>query len=86
MTIHNRGFGFLVPIGRSLTRQEEKNDVRLRVMLLGLTAQWVTFRLKKTLMNQPQRNQVLHSQFWKMMAKTTLLRTWMQVWRIWTKM
>jgi len=26
MTIHNRGFGFLVPIGRSLTRQEEKND------------------------------------------------------------
>ncbi|KAF4615413.1 hypothetical protein D9613_002718 [Agrocybe pediades] len=22
----NRGFGFLVPIGRSLTRQEEKND------------------------------------------------------------
>ncbi|KAF9483792.1 hypothetical protein BDN70DRAFT_873417 [Pholiota conissans] len=24
--IHNRGFGFLVPIGRSLTRQEEKND------------------------------------------------------------
>ncbi|KAF8163499.1 hypothetical protein B0H34DRAFT_325877 [Crassisporium funariophilum] len=26
MTVHNRGFGFLVPIGRSLTRQEEKND------------------------------------------------------------
>jgi len=27
MHVHNRGFGFLVPIGRSLTRQEEKNDV-----------------------------------------------------------
>ncbi|KDR73533.1 hypothetical protein GALMADRAFT_251255 [Galerina marginata CBS 339.88] len=24
--VHNRGFSFLVPIGRSLTRQEEKND------------------------------------------------------------
>jgi len=24
--VRNRGFGFLVPIGRSLTRQEEKND------------------------------------------------------------
>lgn len=36
MSVHNRGFGFLVPIGRSLTRQEEKNDVHLRVILLGL--------------------------------------------------
>jgi len=26
MSVRNRGFGFLVPIGRSLTRQEEKND------------------------------------------------------------
>jgi len=25
-SVHNRGFSFLVPIGRSLTRQEEKND------------------------------------------------------------
>ncbi|KXN92245.1 hypothetical protein AN958_08698 [Leucoagaricus sp. SymC.cos] len=25
-SIHNRGYGFLVPIGRSLTQQEEKND------------------------------------------------------------
>ena len=33
MNVRNRGFGFLVPIGRSLTRQEEKNDVCLRVML-----------------------------------------------------
>lgn len=33
MTVRNRGFGFLVPIGRSLTRQEEKNDVCLGVML-----------------------------------------------------
>lgn len=24
--VRNRGFAFLVPIGRSLTRQEEKND------------------------------------------------------------
>ena len=36
MGIHNRGFGFLVPIGRSLTRQEEKNDVRLHVMVLSI--------------------------------------------------
>jgi hypothetical protein len=27
MNIHNRGFNFLVPIGRNLTQQEEKNDV-----------------------------------------------------------
>ncbi|KAF8236296.1 hypothetical protein L208DRAFT_1357797 [Tricholoma matsutake] len=26
MNIHNRGFNFLVPIGRNLTQQEEKND------------------------------------------------------------
>jgi len=26
MNIHNRGYTFLVPIGRSLTQQEEKND------------------------------------------------------------
>ncbi|TFK42390.1 hypothetical protein BDQ12DRAFT_676124 [Crucibulum laeve] len=26
MLIHNRGFGWLIPIGRSLTQQEEKND------------------------------------------------------------
>lgn len=26
MAIHNRGYNFLVPIGRSLTQQEEKND------------------------------------------------------------
>lgn len=26
LSIHNRGFSFLVPIGRSLTQQEEKND------------------------------------------------------------
>ncbi|KAJ3568636.1 hypothetical protein NP233_g5577 [Leucocoprinus birnbaumii] len=25
-SIHNRGYGFLVPIGRLLTQQEEKND------------------------------------------------------------
>jgi hypothetical protein len=25
--IHNRGYNFLIPIGRSLTQQEEKNDV-----------------------------------------------------------
>ncbi|KAF5331111.1 hypothetical protein D9619_005951 [Psilocybe cf. subviscida] len=24
--VHNRGFSFLIPIGRTLTRQEEKND------------------------------------------------------------
>ena len=29
MSIHNRGFNFLVPIGRNLTQQEEKNDVCL---------------------------------------------------------
>ena len=27
MHIHNRGFNFLIPIGRVLTQQEEKNDV-----------------------------------------------------------
>ncbi|KAG6820649.1 hypothetical protein H0H93_013848 [Arthromyces matolae] len=26
LAIHNRGAGFLVPIGRNLTQQEEKND------------------------------------------------------------
>jgi len=26
MHIHNRGFSFLIPIGRILTQQEEKND------------------------------------------------------------
>ncbi|KAF5381076.1 hypothetical protein D9615_004170 [Tricholomella constricta] len=26
LSIHNRGYSFLVPIGRSLTQQEEKND------------------------------------------------------------
>ncbi|KAF8637333.1 hypothetical protein AX17_002834 [Amanita inopinata Kibby_2008] len=26
MHIHNRGFNFLIPIGRVLTQQEEKND------------------------------------------------------------
>ncbi|RDB21458.1 hypothetical protein Hypma_011856 [Hypsizygus marmoreus] len=26
LSIHNRGYGFLVPIGRALTQQEEKND------------------------------------------------------------
>lgn len=31
--IHNRGYGFLVPIGRSLTRQEEKNDVSATLMI-----------------------------------------------------
>lgn len=30
MNIHNRGFSFLVPIGRNLTQQEEKNDVCFR--------------------------------------------------------
>jgi hypothetical protein len=28
MGIHNRGYNFLIPIGRTLTQQEEKNDVR----------------------------------------------------------
>ncbi|KNZ80362.1 hypothetical protein J132_06099 [Termitomyces sp. J132] len=27
LSIHNRGYAFLVPIGRNLTQQEEKNDV-----------------------------------------------------------
>ncbi|KAG6897621.1 hypothetical protein C0993_007392 [Termitomyces sp. T159_Od127] len=26
LSIHNRGYAFLVPIGRNLTQQEEKND------------------------------------------------------------
>jgi hypothetical protein len=26
--VKNRGYGFLVPIGRMLTQHEEKNDVR----------------------------------------------------------
>ena len=28
LEIKNRGYGFLVPIGRMLTQHEEKNDVR----------------------------------------------------------
>jgi hypothetical protein len=28
LEIKNRGYGFLVPIGRTLTQHEEKNDVR----------------------------------------------------------
>jgi hypothetical protein len=31
LSIHNRGYNFLVPIGRSLTQQEEKNDARFLV-------------------------------------------------------
>ena len=27
MNVHNRGYSFLIPIGRTLTQLEEKNDV-----------------------------------------------------------
>jgi len=36
LAIQRRGFGFLIPIGKSLTQQEEKNDVRLVSFYLSL--------------------------------------------------
>jgi hypothetical protein len=31
LEVKNRGYGFLVPIGKMLTQHEEKNDVRTLV-------------------------------------------------------
>jgi hypothetical protein len=36
MFIHNRGYNFLIPIGRLLTQLEEKNDVILTLGLHGV--------------------------------------------------
>lgn len=32
--IHSRGYNFLIPIGRTLTQQEEKNDASAQLLLV----------------------------------------------------
>ncbi|KAI0782201.1 hypothetical protein C8Q75DRAFT_507557 [Abortiporus biennis] len=69
--LKNRGFNFLIPIGRTYTQQEEKNDTkkRPRIPTQRRRTEWEAKRVRKVR---------------KVTAMKTMKGTWTQIWTTWT--